>query len=79
MNYSAFFSFTCFLYFRVGFLALVRLAKLALYTLGHLFDILASVGTEMTLDKESRYITILFRIYIEVIVKSSSFIIYDLF
>ncbi|XP_026323637.1 probable ubiquitin carboxyl-terminal hydrolase FAF-Y isoform X2 [Hyposmocoma kahamanoa] len=37
---------------RVGFLALVRLAKLTLYTLAHLFEILAPDGTEITLDKE---------------------------
>ncbi|XP_047040633.1 probable ubiquitin carboxyl-terminal hydrolase FAF-X isoform X3 [Helicoverpa zea] len=46
---------------RVGYLALVRLAKLALYTLGHLFEILAPDGTESTLDKEfsRRDVTIL--------------------
>ncbi|XP_047523488.1 probable ubiquitin carboxyl-terminal hydrolase FAF [Pieris napi] len=39
---------------RVGYLALVRLAKLALYTLGHLFEILAPDGTEAALDKDFR-------------------------
>lgn len=42
------------LYFRVGYLALVRLAKLALYTLGHLFEILAPDGSDITVDKEFR-------------------------
>lgn len=42
--------------FRVGYLALVRLAKLALYTLGHLFEILAPDGTDATLDKEFRLV-----------------------
>uniref|UniRef100_A0A2A4J087 ubiquitinyl hydrolase 1 n=1 Tax=Heliothis virescens TaxID=7102 RepID=A0A2A4J087_HELVI len=46
---------------RVGYLALVRLAKLALYTLGHLFEIIAPEGAESTLDKEfsRRDVTIL--------------------
>ncbi|CAB3237376.1 unnamed protein product [Arctia plantaginis] len=39
---------------RVGYLALVRLAKLALYTLGHLFEILAPDGSDITVDKEFR-------------------------
>ncbi|XP_050553146.1 probable ubiquitin carboxyl-terminal hydrolase FAF-X isoform X2 [Spodoptera frugiperda] len=39
---------------RVGYLALVRLAKLALYTLGHLFEIIAPDGTDANLDKEFR-------------------------
>lgn len=43
-----------FLIFRVGYLALVRLAKLALYTLGHLFEIIAPDGTDANLDKEFR-------------------------
>ncbi|KAF9415212.1 hypothetical protein HW555_007088 [Spodoptera exigua] len=46
---------------RVGYLALVRLAKLALYTLGHLFEIIAPDGTDANLDKEfsRRDVTIL--------------------
>ncbi|XP_069354342.1 ubiquitin carboxyl-terminal hydrolase 9X isoform X2 [Maniola hyperantus] len=39
---------------RVGYLALVRLVKLALYTLGHLFEILAPDGSDITVDKEFR-------------------------
>ncbi|XP_060810679.1 probable ubiquitin carboxyl-terminal hydrolase FAF-X isoform X1 [Amyelois transitella] len=39
---------------RVGYLALVRLAKLSLYTLGHLFEILAPDGSDTALDKEFR-------------------------
>ncbi|XP_045454666.1 probable ubiquitin carboxyl-terminal hydrolase FAF-X [Melitaea cinxia] len=39
---------------RVGYLALVRLAKLALYTLGHLFEILAPDGSDTSVDKEFR-------------------------
>lgn len=46
----------CFYNFRVGYLALVRLAKLALYTLGHLFEILAPDGSDTSLDKEFRYV-----------------------
>ncbi|CAK1599935.1 unnamed protein product [Parnassius mnemosyne] len=39
---------------RVGYLALVRLAKLVLYTLGHLFEILAPDGSDTTIDREFR-------------------------
>ncbi|XP_028175087.1 probable ubiquitin carboxyl-terminal hydrolase FAF-X [Ostrinia furnacalis] len=39
---------------RVGYLALVRLAKLALYTLGHLFEILAPDGSDTNVDKDFR-------------------------
>ncbi|CAH0691384.1 unnamed protein product [Chilo suppressalis] len=39
---------------RVGFLSLVRLAKLALYTLGHLFEILAPDGSDTSVDKDFR-------------------------
>ncbi|XP_052737124.1 probable ubiquitin carboxyl-terminal hydrolase FAF-X isoform X2 [Bicyclus anynana] len=39
---------------RVGYLALVRLVKLALYTLGHLFEIMAPDGSDTNVDKEFR-------------------------
>ncbi|KAG6452569.1 hypothetical protein O3G_MSEX007736 [Manduca sexta] len=39
---------------RVGFLALVRLSKLVLYTLGYLFEILAPDGSDVAVDKEFR-------------------------
>lgn len=39
---------------RVGYLALVRLAKLALYTLGHLFEIVAPDGSDTNVDREFR-------------------------
>lgn len=40
--------------YRVGYLALVRLAKLALNTLGHLFEMLAPDGNDTSVDKEFR-------------------------
>lgn len=43
----------------MGYLALVRLAKLALYTLGHLFEILAPDGMDAALDKDFRYVLFL--------------------
>ncbi|XP_068629076.1 probable ubiquitin carboxyl-terminal hydrolase FAF isoform X3 [Battus philenor] len=39
---------------RVGYLALVRLTKLVLYTLGHLFEILAPDGSDTRIDREFR-------------------------
>ncbi|KPI93410.1 putative ubiquitin carboxyl-terminal hydrolase FAF [Papilio xuthus] len=39
---------------RVGYLSLVRLVKLILYTLGHLFEILAPHGSDLTLDNDFR-------------------------
>ncbi|XP_028043113.1 probable ubiquitin carboxyl-terminal hydrolase FAF-X isoform X2 [Bombyx mandarina] len=39
---------------RVGYLALVRLAKLILYTLGYLFEILAPDGSDVSVDKDFR-------------------------
>ncbi|XP_063547239.1 probable ubiquitin carboxyl-terminal hydrolase FAF-X isoform X2 [Cydia strobilella] len=39
---------------RVGYLSLVRLAKLVLYTLGHLFEILAPDGSDTSVDKDFR-------------------------
>ncbi|XP_073945007.1 ubiquitin carboxyl-terminal hydrolase-like faf isoform X2 [Choristoneura fumiferana] len=39
---------------RVGYLSLVRLGKLVLYTLGHLFEILAPDGSDTTVDRDFR-------------------------
>ncbi|XP_072935903.1 probable ubiquitin carboxyl-terminal hydrolase FAF isoform X3 [Epargyreus clarus] len=39
---------------RVGYLALVRLAKLALYTLGYLFEIITPDGSDIDFNKEWR-------------------------
>ncbi|VVC97156.1 unnamed protein product [Leptidea sinapis] len=45
---------------RVGYLALVRLAKVVLYTVGHLLEIISPEGSENLFDKEFRMdITIL--------------------